>query len=82
MERVVPEATLLTEAQRMAEKISAKGPVAVAAAKKVLNDGWDLRVDEGLEMESKVWGSLFGTKDQKEGAKAFLEKRPPQFRDE
>ncbi len=82
LEKVVPQESLLAEAQQMAEEISAKGPLAVAAAKKTLNDGWDLGIEEGLEMESGIWGSLFGTKDQKEGVKAFLEKRPPQFRDE
>ena len=82
VEAVVSPESLLTESQRLAEEISAKGPLAVAAAKKVLNDGWDLGIEDGLEMESRTWGSLFGTKDQKEGAKAFLEKRPPQFRDE
>ena len=82
VEKVVPQESLLAEAQQMAEEISAKGPLAVAAAKKILNDGWDLGIEEGLEVESHVWGNLFGTKDQKEGAKAFLEKRPPQFSDE
>jgi enoyl-CoA hydratase/carnithine racemase len=82
VERVVPLESLLAEAQRIAEEISAKGPVALSAAKKVLNDGWDLGIEEGLELESGIWGGLFGTRDQKEGAKAFLEKRSPQFCDE
>jgi enoyl-CoA hydratase len=82
VEKVVPQESLLSEAQRMAEEIASKGPRAVAAAKRVLNDGWDLGIEKGLELESTVWGSLFGTRDQKEGAKAFLEKRPPQFKDE
>ena len=82
VEKVVPQESLLEEAQRMAEEISTKGPLAVAAAKKVLNDGWDLGIEDGLNTESRIWGSLFGTKDQKEGAKAFLEKRSSQFREE
>jgi enoyl-CoA hydratase len=82
VEKIVPQWRLFMEAQRLGEEISAKGPLAVAAAKKVLNDGWDLEIDPGLEMESEVWGSLFGTKDQKEGAQAFLEKKPPQFKGE
>jgi enoyl-CoA hydratase/carnithine racemase len=82
VEKVVPQESLFADAQRMAEEISVKGPLAVAAAKKVLNEGWDLGIEDGLEMESEIWGSLFGTKDQKEGARAFLEKRSPQFRDE
>ncbi len=80
VERVVSPESLSTEAQRIAEEISAKGPLAVAAAKRVLNNRWG--IEESLEMESRIWGSLFGTKDQKEGAQAFLEKRSPQFRDE
>ena len=80
VEKMVQHENLLSEAQRMAEEISEKGPVAVAAAKKVLNDGWHLGIEEGLEMESKAWGSLFATEDQKEGAKAFLERRSPHFK--
>ncbi len=80
VERMVPHENLLSEAQRMAEAISEQGPVAVAAAKKVLNDGWHLEIEEGLEMESKAWGSLFATEDQKEGANAFLERRSPHFK--
>jgi enoyl-CoA hydratase/carnithine racemase len=37
---------------------------------------------EGLEMESRAWGSLFDSKEQKEGAQAFLERRTPKFRGE
>jgi enoyl-CoA hydratase len=82
VEKVVPAGDLLAEAGRMADTISAHGPVALATAKKVLNEGWDLSIEEGLEVESRAWGSLFDTRDQKEGARAFMQRRPPMFSDE
>jgi len=82
VEMVVPHENLLVEAQKVGEQIAAKSPLAAAAAKWVLNQGWAMAIEEGLEMESKAWGGLFNSKDQKEGAQAFLEKRPPQFRGE
>ena len=80
VEKVVSRETLIPESQRLAEVVARKGQLAVAAAKRVLNEGWDLKIDEGLEMESREWGKLFDTEDQKEGARAFLEKRSPHFR--
>ena len=79
VEKVVPADELRAEAKRWGEEIGSKGPLGVAAAKKALNLGWDLTIQEGLELESKMWGSLFDTQDQKEGVKAFLEKRNPIF---
>lgn len=74
VEKIVSQENLLSETEQMAKEILVNGSLAVAAAKKILNDGWNLYIEKGLEEESRVWGSLFGTKDQKEGAKAFLEK--------
>jgi len=79
VEKVVAAGELLSEAKSWGEQIGTKAPLGVAAAKKALNLGWDMDIKEGLELESKMWGSLFDTQDQKEGVKAFLEKRAPVF---
>ena len=54
----------------------------MASAKRAINQGWDLDLEAGLELESKIWGALFDSEDQKEGARAFLDKRVPEFKDQ
>jgi enoyl-CoA hydratase len=68
---------LLPMAMRLAERLAAKSPLALRAAKQCLNFS-DSRL-EGLAYEQKAWALLFSGKDQKEGMKAFLEKRVPNF---
>ncbi|RKO67415.1 hypothetical protein D7024_10870 [Desulfofundulus salinus] len=80
VDRVVPEGRALEEALRVAAVIDGKAPLAVRAAKEAINRGLDLPLDKGLEAEAEFFGSLCATEDQKEGARAFLEKRSPQFR--
>jgi enoyl-CoA hydratase len=79
VERVVPAADLLGEARRVAAVIAAKSPLAVAAAKRAIDDGAGLVLAAALEIEALHFGSLIGTHDFTEGTKAFLEKRPPVF---
>ncbi|MGI6396751.1 MAG: enoyl-CoA hydratase/isomerase family protein [Desulfomonilia bacterium] len=67
------------EAMSMAKKIAEKSPCAVEAAKKSINYGIDRDLASGIAYEAVVWGDLFSTSDQKEGMKAFHEKRKPQF---
>lgn len=62
----------------MADKIASRAPVAVQMAKKSINNG--LNLDQGLEFERVAGGFVFGTEDQTEGAKAFLENREPNFK--
>ena len=63
----------------LANKIINKGPLGVATAKKVLNRTRSLFLSEGLELESDCWSRLTDSEDMKEGAKAFIEKRKPNF---
>jgi len=56
-----------------------KGPLAVAAAKKVINRVRDLSLQQGLEIESGLWANLTATEDMKEGARAFIKKRKPNY---
>lgn len=74
--RVVPRPELLHASLAIAKELSSKSPVALAAAKYALLNAIDAGVDEGLAYELDLWARLFGTPGQKEGMRAFLEKRP------
>jgi enoyl-CoA hydratase len=76
---VTEPGALLATARTLAEKIASRAPLAVAAAKRALREGADLTLGEGLALETELWGGLFATADQKEGMRAFLEKRSPNF---
>jgi enoyl-CoA hydratase len=75
--RVVPVAVYLEEALNLAEEIAARAPVAVRAAKKMINQTFERTLAEGLEVEKQEFYNLFATEDQKEGMQAFVEKRKP-----
>jgi enoyl-CoA hydratase len=78
--KVVPQAELMTAVQKRLEGILNKGPVAIAAAKKSVQAAWDLNIDEALHYEADQFGELFQTEDTKEGLAAFVEKRKAQFK--
>lgn len=78
--KVLAPDQLLPEAKRMAALIATRGPIAVAKAKRAVNDGYDLLLKDGLTQEAKLFGELFATQDQKEGTGAFVEKRKPDFK--
>ena len=80
VDRVVKKEDLLDEAKKLATKILTKGPLAIKAAKKAINEGLALPLREGLKLEARYFGSLFTTEDKNEGALAFLEKRKPIFK--
>lgn len=71
---------LMSSAKATAGEIVKKGPVAVAFAKQVINDGFDLPLQEGLQKEKNTFPKCFETEDLKEGLAAFLEKRPANFK--
>lgn len=77
---VVPKDQLLNEAKKIAGIIVSKSPVAMKAAKKCLNYSLNVDLPSGLGYELKTWAALFSTEDQKEGMKAFLEKRKPVYK--
>lgn len=66
-------------AKYMAEKLLEKSPIALEAAKKSVNFVNDADMASGIAYEAVVWADLFSTADQKEGMRAFLEKRKPNF---
>lgn len=76
---VVPHEELMNVAVKWAEKVSAKAPLAVAAAKKAINEGFDSDRRVAMELETQLFAECFTTEDQKEGVNAFIEKRTPHF---
>lgn len=78
--RISEDGEVLRDAMKLAEKLCRRGPVALAAAKKTIRAGQE-ETDwkRGVQIEAENWAKLFNTEDQKEGMKAFLEKRKPEF---
>jgi enoyl-CoA hydratase len=76
---VVEPAELLPRTQAVAADIAARGPLAVAAAKRALRDGADRPLAGALELERAAFAALFATQDQKEGMRAFVDKRSPHW---
>ncbi len=76
LDRVVPRTDLRAAALALADELASKPPLALAAAKYALLNALDPEVDEGLAYELDLWARLFGTDGQREGMRAFLEKRP------
>lgn len=76
---VYPAADLLSRAREAALKIASKGPLAVAASKRVMLRGEALDLPAACELEAQAFAALFGTEDQRAGMKAFLEKGKATF---
>lgn len=77
--KVVPQAELMDAVMKVAKTITKKAPVAVQLAKAAINRGINCDVVTGISYEAEVFGLCFATADQKEGMKAFIEKRKPTF---
>jgi enoyl-CoA hydratase len=77
--RVVSREQFLAEALRLAREIARKPPFALQLAKEAVLKADEASLTEGLDYERKLFYTLFATDDQKEGMKAFLEKRSPRF---
>jgi enoyl-CoA hydratase len=73
-------AELIPAAEAMAKKIIANAPVAVQYAMEAIERGVEMPQEEGLFLEATLFGLCCATEDMREGTKAFLEKRPPQFK--
>jgi len=77
--KVVPVEMYLLEALTLAGEIAALSPVAVQLAKEAVNRSFETQLDEGLAFERKNFYLTFASADQKEGMKAFIEKRKPSY---
>ena len=77
--RVVAPASLMEETKKVAAQIAGNGPVGVKLAKMLVDSGFNMDLPEACSLESYAFGLAFSTHDQKEGMKAFLEKRKPDY---
>ena len=75
--RLVPVETYLEEALKLADEVASRAPLAIRAAKKMINQSYERTLSEGLIEEKQVFYNLFASEDQKEGMQAFVEKRKP-----
>jgi len=78
--RIYEPAELLPAAEAMAKKIIANVPLAVKFTMEAIERGFEMPQEEGLFLEATLFGVACATEDMREGTKAFLEKRTPQFR--
>jgi enoyl-CoA hydratase/carnithine racemase len=77
---VVPKMELMARAQKWAEDLCQVSPLGIRAAKEAMIRGYSLPLDDGIKLESALFGYLLGTEDFVEGRDAFLNKRKPQFK--
>jgi enoyl-CoA hydratase len=78
--RVVPAASLMDEAMKLAETVASMSLPSLIAAKEAVNRAFEMPLAEGIRFERRVFHALFATEDQKEGMAAFVEKRPAKFK--
>jgi enoyl-CoA hydratase/carnithine racemase len=80
--QVFPSDDFMRQATGLARRIASKGQLAVRSALKALQQGSGLGLHEGLLLEATLFGELCESEDKQEGLAAFLEKRPPHFKDQ
>lgn len=78
--RVVPVERFLDEALALAEEIASRAPLAVVAGKAAVNAAFETSLTDGVNEERRLFYDLFNSHDQKEGMKAFVEKRKPEWK--
>jgi len=78
--KVVPQKTLISEAEAMAQRIMKNGPMAVKYTMDAVHRGLEMSLSEGILYEANLFGLVCSTDDMKEGTKAFLEKREAKFK--
>ena len=77
--KVVPHSQLREAVEKIVKKIKVKSPAILKLAKIAVNKSLDTPLSVGIESEKELFAMCFGTDDQKEGARAFLEKRKPEY---
>lgn len=77
--RVVPAADLMAEAKKLAEVLARQAPIAVRYIINAINNGLEMPFEAACAYEATLFGLVSGTEDMREGTRAFLEKRKPEF---
>ncbi|HAM41484.1 MAG TPA: enoyl-CoA hydratase, partial [Candidatus Omnitrophica bacterium] len=77
--QVVPQDQVMKAAKDLARKIASKGMVALTESLRAIEEGVDGSLEQGMAKEAAAFGRVAATEDSREGVKAFLEKRQPQF---
>lgn len=78
--KVVPQANLIEECQKIGLAIARRAPLAVRYCLEAVDRGLNGSLDDGLALEANLFGLVFGSEDCREGVRAFLEKRKPEFK--
>ncbi len=78
--KVIPVERYLDEALALATEIAARAPLAVRMAKEAVNRAFETHLGDGIAEERQAFYFLFSSEDQKEGMRAFSEKRPPKWK--
>lgn len=78
--KMVPAETLLQETFELAKTIADRAPVAVRLAKEAVNKSFEMTLKDGMDFERRNFYLTFASADQKEGMKAFMEKRSPDYK--
>jgi len=78
--QVFPAEELMKEAAKYARLLMEQGPIALTQTLEAVSQGLDLDLEQGLEVEAGCFKKVFDSQDRVEGAKAFLERRPPVFK--
>ncbi|MFQ5696933.1 MAG: enoyl-CoA hydratase/isomerase family protein [Myxococcota bacterium] len=79
VDEVVDPERLQARARHLLEEMLERGPRAIAASLRAIRQGVDLTLDEGLELEARLFADCCGSDEMREGTSAFLEKRSPRF---
>ena len=80
--RIVDADDLVAEAKDVAKKVASMPRAAAMLTKEMVNAAYETPLSQGVMFERRLFHSLFATEDQKEGMTAFVEKRPPHFKNQ
>ncbi|KUG03433.1 enoyl-coa hydratase [hydrocarbon metagenome] len=78
--KVVPVSELMSTAKEWAQKLAQKPPFTLKMLKAVMHANWGLDTETAMRVEHDAWTAIFGSEDAKEGMRAFIEKRKPEYK--